>query len=64
MPHEDVTIRIMQDLAMCHHGTQASDVYMCKHIITVVNLCTPSPTLKITSAHSLKSRNGDGAPAV
>ena len=40
--------------------------YMCTHIITVVtgqgSLCIPSSTLKITSTHSLKSRNGDGAP--
>ena len=31
-------------------------MYMCTHVITMVtgNLCTPSPTLKIASAHSLK----------
>ena len=31
-------------------------MYVCTHVITMVtgNLCTPSPTLKITSAHSLK----------
>ena len=57
---------------MCHHGTYdvtlrvqhlgPSDLYMCTHVITVVTgeLGISSPTLKITS---LKSRNGDGAPA-
>ena len=51
---------------MCHHGTydvtlRASDVYMCTHVIAVVqgNLCNPNATLKQGYNHSTLPKKSD-----